>query len=102
YAARYVSRLLDLAERLKQRAPAASRYAPPWSTLQVGRIAGGVAHNVIAGHCAVDWEMRPVARADADFVKADIGDYVETVLKPAMRAVWAGADIVTTTIGEVQ
>ena len=101
YATRYITRLLDLREALKARAPAASRFTPPWTTLQVGRIAGGVAHNVIAGQCSVEWEVRPVQAGDADFVKRDIADYVDTVLKPAMHSVWPQADIVTRTIGEV-
>jgi acetylornithine deacetylase len=99
---RYVSRLLELGDRLKARAPEASRFDPPWTTLQVGRFTGGAARNVIAGHCAVEWEMRPVQKGDADFVKRDIGAYVETVLKPAMKAVSPQADIVTHTIGEVE
>jgi acetylornithine deacetylase len=102
YAVRYVSRLLELGERLKTRAPAASRFDPPWTTLQVGRFNGGAARNVIAGACTVEWEMRPVQKSDADFVKADIGAYVETVLKPAMQAVAPQAAIVTHTIGEVE
>ncbi|TWH01232.1 acetylornithine deacetylase [Mesorhizobium sp. J18] len=101
YAVRYVSRLMALAEDLKARAPANSRFQPPWSTLQIGRIAGGVAHNVIAGQCTVDWEMRPVQASDADYVKSDIFAYVENELKPAMKAVHADADIVTHVIGEV-
>lgn len=101
YAARYIGRLLDLREALVARAPARSRFTPPWTTLQVGRIAGGVAHNVIAGHCAVDWEMRPVQRGDADFVKEEVGAYVERELRPAMRAVSPNADIVTHTVGEI-
>ena len=101
YATRYITRLLDLRESLKARAPAGSRFTPPWTTLQVGRIAGGVAHNVIAGQCSVEWEMRPVQAGDADFVKRDIGTYVDTVLRPAMHSVSPQADIVTRTIGEV-
>src|SRR5690606_15083775 len=65
YAARYVARLLDLGEQLKSRAPAGSRFEPPWTTLQVGRMAGGAARNMIAGSCEVEWEMRPVQKADA-------------------------------------
>jgi acetylornithine deacetylase len=102
YAVRYVSRLLDIGERLKPRAPADSRFDPPWTTVQVGKLAGGAARNIIAGHCCVEWEMRPVQPADADFVKDDIGAYVDTVLRPAMKAVSAQADIVTRTIGEVE
>ena len=102
YATRYVSRLLELGERLKERAPAGSRFDPPWTTVQVGRMAGGAARNVIAGSCSVEWEMRPVAREDAAFVKRDLGGYVENILLPAMRAVSPACGIVTHTIGEVE
>ncbi len=102
YAARYIARLLDLGEQLKSRVPAASRFDPPWSTVQVGHIHGGAARNVIAGQCTVEWEMRPVQKSDADLVKADLGAYVDTVLRPAMQAVSPAADVVTRTIGEVE
>jgi len=102
YAARYINRLLDLGEALKPRAPAGSRFDPPWSTLQVGCIHGGAARNIIAGHCSVEWEMRPVQQSDADFVRDGIARHVDTVLRPAMRAVSPAADIVTLTVGEVE
>lgn len=102
YAVRYVSRLMRLADALKERAPAGSRFQPPWSTVQVGLMAGGVARNVIPGQCIVDWEMRPVQGGDADFVKDDLLNYVDTVLRPAMKAVHANADILTHVIGEVE
>ncbi len=100
YAVRYVARLLDLKERLKARAPADSRFDPPWTTINTGALVGGVAHNVIPGKARVDWEMRPVQHGDADFVKADLRDYCRHTLLPAMRAVMPDADIVTETIGE--
>jgi acetylornithine deacetylase len=46
--------------------------------------------------------MRPVQKGDADFVKTDMGAFVDTVLRPAMKAVSPQADIVTHTIGEVE
>lgn len=100
YAVRYVGRLLDLKERLKTRA-AASRFDPPWTTINTGALAGGVVHNVIPGKARVDWEMRPVQPGDADFVKADLHDFCTRHLLPEMRRVSAGADIVTEVIGEV-
>jgi acetylornithine deacetylase len=102
YATRYISRLLELAEEIKAFAPEDSRFVPPWTTLQVGRIQGGMARNVVAGHCEVEWEMRTVQPSDADFVKNGLEAYVEDVLKPAMKRVSPGADITTTTIGEVE
>ena len=101
YAVRYVSRLLQLAEGMKDRAPPGSRFSPPWTTVQVGRLVGGAARNVIAGHCAVEWEMRPVQKTDAEFVKREIGLY-EDELRRRMKAISPAADVVTHTIGEVE
>jgi len=101
YAARYVGRLLELREALKPRAPATSRFDPPWTTINVGRIAGGVAQNVIAGKAEVDWEMRPVQTADAEFVKTALAEYVRDRLLPAMQAVHPAATIEMETLGEV-
>lgn len=102
YATRYVLRLLEIGEKLKMRAPAGSRFDPPWTTVQVGRMSGGTARNVIAGACAVEWEMRPVSQGDAAYVKNGLADYVDTVLLPAMRAVAPQSGIVTHVIGEVE
>lgn len=101
YAARYVAKLLDLREALKTRAPVHSAFDPPWTTINVGRISGGVAHNVIVGKADVDWEMRPVQTSDADFVKGALSDYTETKLLPAMQAVHPDASITLETIAEV-
>ncbi|QFT61473.1 acetylornithine deacetylase [Roseivivax sp. THAF30] len=101
YAVLYVTRLLLLADQLRGRAPETSKFDPPWTTINIGRLAGGHAHNVIPGWAEVQWEMRPVQGSDAAFVKDDIRAYVERDLLPAMREVHPDADIVTEVIGEV-
>lgn len=101
YAARYVSELLSLRGELMLRAPGNSRFEPPWTTLNVGRIQGGVAHNVIAGKAEVDWEMRPVQDGDSDFVKARLDRLVSQELLPMMQAIHPDSDIVTEVVGEV-
>lgn len=101
YAVRYITRLLEIGETLRTRAPANSRFDPPWSTIQIGRMAGGVARNIIAGSCAVEWEVRPVNAADLSFARGQIEDYVTSELLPRMHAVSTNATILTETIGEV-
>ena len=101
YAVRYAGRLLELRQELLARRPPGSRFEPPESTVQLGGMRGGVAHNVIADHCELDWEVRPVVEADIDFVKREIAAYVAGTLLPAMRAVHAEASIETEVIGEV-
>ncbi len=101
YAARYVARLLELRTELKARVPKSSRFEPPWTTLNVGALNGGVAHNVIASRAQVDWEMRPVQPEDATFVKDDLSSLCRDKLLPAMRAIYPEAAIRLETIGEV-
>ncbi len=101
YAARYVSRLLDLKAKLTTMAPETSRFEPPWTTINVGAIHGGSVHNVIAPKAQVDWEMRPVQASDATFVKEALKAYCEDELLPAMRKVYPDAQIDTEVIGEV-
>ncbi|HEY9039273.1 MAG TPA: acetylornithine deacetylase [Roseovarius sp.] len=102
YAARFVARLLDLKDTLRSRAPANSRFDPPWTTINTGALIGGVAHNVIPSTAQVDWEMRPVQQSDFALVKEDLHRYCTDILLPAMRAVCPEAAIHTETIGEVE
>lgn len=101
YAVRYVNHLLGLKDALRTRAPGNSPFDPPWTTVNVGALVGGVAHNVIAPSAEVDWEMRPVQPGDVQFVKDSLHQYCETELLPRMRAVHPGAFITTEVIGEV-
>lgn len=101
YATRYIARLMALGDELRRNAAPASRFTPPCTTVQVGRIDGGVARNVIASRCAIEWEMRPVSRRDADHVKSSLAAYCTDELLPAMRQVAPEADISTAVIGEV-
>jgi len=103
YAAKFMTRLLELGEEMKGRAGEDSaRFSPPWTTVQAGRIEGGLARNVIARHCNVEWEMRPVRVEDGRIVKQALETYCRETLLPQMRAVSPDADIVTQVIGEVE
>ena len=101
YAAQYVARLLLLKDKLRGMAPKDSLFDPPWTTINVGALHGGSAHNVIAPKAQIDWEMRPVTAADARFVKEDLRAFCNEVLLPAMQSVHPEAAITTEVIGEV-
>ena len=101
YATRYVTRLLELRHELKARAPEGGRFDPPETTINIGGIHGGVAHNVIVGKARVDWEMRPVVAEDAAHVKGAMRRYTDEVLLPAMRSVAPEAEIRVDGMGEV-
>jgi len=101
YASRYIGKLLEIRDKLKERAPKDCIFNPPYSTLSVGGIAGGIAHNVIADKCKVEWETRPVVKDDGDFVNKIIDDYAENILLPEMKETFKDAYIKKEVIGEV-
>lgn len=102
YAVRYAARLMALRDDLRTRAPAGSPFEPPWTTVNIGRLSGGVVHNVIANRAELDWEMRPVQPGDADFVKSRLANYADRDLLPAMRRVSPDAGIELRTVGEIE
>ena len=101
YAAMYVNKLIHLREELKKRQPKNSIFNPPYSTLQVGGIFGGIAHNVIADKCYVNWETRPVIKEDAEYLNVELNKYVENFLLPEMRKVYSKSSIKKKIIGEI-
>ena len=101
YATRFVNKLLGVRDELKKREPKNSVFTPPYTTLGVGRIKGGLARNVIADQCVVDWELRPVVPEDGVYVNKTMDAYVKDVLLPDMKKVYPKADIKKEIIGEI-
>ena len=101
YASKYVNKLIELREKLKSRAPKDSIFDPPHSTLSIGGVFGGIAHNVIADKCYVNWETRPVVKEDGVFLNQEIDKYANEVLLPEMKKVFSNASIEKDIIGEI-
>ncbi len=101
YASRYVNKLLEIRKELIKRAPKDCIFDPPHSTLSIGGISGGIAHNVIADKCKVEWETRPVNKSDADFVTNEIDKFVDEELLPNMKKIFPDSFIKKEIIGEV-
>ena len=101
YAARYVNKLIELRQKLKDREPKDSIFDPPYSTLQIGGIFGGIAHNVIADKCYINWETRPVVKEDGIFLNTELDKYANEVLLPEMKNVFSKSLIKKEIIGEI-
>jgi len=101
YAARYVNKLIELRQKLKDRTPKSSIFDPPYSTLQIGGIFGGIAHNVIADKCHVNWETRPVVKEDGIFLNSELDKYANEILLPEMKKKFPASSIKKKIIGEI-
>ncbi len=101
YAVKFVNKLLELRKILKSKAPKDSIFKPPYTTLQIGGISGGIARNVIADKCKVDWELRPIVKKDGEFVNYEIDKFVNEQLLPEMKKVYPKSSIKKEIIGEI-
>lgn len=94
-AARIVGHIYGLAEALTAPEHCHADFEPPYTTVNIGRIDGGTARNIIARQCRFDWEIRPVPGTDPDAVKAAVDDFIAGSVLPAMRERFAGATVET-------
>jgi acetylornithine deacetylase len=101
YAARYVNKLIELRQKLKDKTPKDSIFDPPYSTLQIGGIFGGIAHNVIADKCYINWETRPVVKEDGIFLNLELDKFANEILLPEMKKVFPNSSIKKEVIGEI-
>tara|TARA_B100001027_G_scaffold25108_1_gene14873 strand:+ start:22600 stop:23781 length:1182 start_codon:yes stop_codon:yes gene_type:complete len=100
YASKYVNRLMTLRNDLISREPKNSVFTPPYSTLSIGGIFGGIAHNVIADKCHVNWETRPVNKEDGIYLNNEIEIYAKELLLE-MKKRYPNASIKKEVIGEI-
>ena len=101
YASKFIQKLLEIREFLKKNPPKNSIFNPPYTTLQIGGISGGIARNVIADKCNVDWELRPVVKKDGEFVNDEIEKFIKDKLLPEMRKIYPNSKIEKEIIGEI-
>ena len=100
YASKYVNKLMSLRNELMNREPKNSIFTPPYSTLSIGGIFGGIAHNVIADKCHVNWETRPINKEDGVYLNNEIDKYA-TELLTEMKKKYPNAAIKKKIIGEI-
>ena len=65
------------------------------------QVFGGIAHNVIADKCHVNWETRPVVKEDAIFLNSELDKYVNESLLPEMKKIYPKSSINKEIIGEI-
>jgi acetylornithine deacetylase len=94
-AARLIGFLSDLAEEKRAQAPADSRFEPPFTSFNVGTIAGGTAQNIVPRHCSFTWEYRELPGDDGAAILERFTRFAEDQVLPGLRANAPEAAIVT-------
>jgi len=101
YAIEYSNKLMEIKNELKNRKVEKNLFSPPYTTLQIGKISGGIGANVIADKCYLEWEVRPINKNDGDFVTKKIDDYSKNILLPKIRKNNPKGNIEKEIVGEV-
>ncbi len=91
-AAQLIGELARMEEELAER-PRDLRFDPPYATLQVTRIEGGEASNIVPTHCWFGWEVRALPGVDPAALERRFKRFAEERCLPAMRLKAPEADI---------
>jgi acetylornithine deacetylase len=100
-AAEIIAEIGRLAAECRAEARPESRFDPPYTSFNIGSIAGGAAVNIIARDCAFEWEFRAIPGEDGAALQQRIEHFVMADLLPRMRAGHADATVETETMALV-
>jgi len=93
-AADIVSEIGRLAREYEE-GPLDPRFTPPYSTLHVGMIQGGTAHNILARECSFHWEFRGLPGVTTASALAKVQAFVDAVALPRLTRFVDGPTITT-------
>ncbi len=100
YAGRLMEELGKIETELKA-APIDDRFDPPFATLQITKIEGGTASNIVPVNCTFGFEIRALPGLDIDAITSRLTHFIETECLPEMRGVAPEADITLAVTNQV-
>lgn len=100
YAARLIAELERIEAELMQ-TTRNERFDPPYATLQVTRLEGGTASNIIPVSCRFGFEVRALPGLDAQGIEQRLRRFAEAECLPQMRRVAPEASIAITRVNAV-
>lgn len=96
-AGRLIARLAEMAEAEKSPDKLHHAFVPPYSTIHVGMVQGGLAPSIIARHCTFCWDIRTVPGTNSQDIFNTFEQWVRSDILPEMQAIWPRSSILTTT-----
>lgn len=85
YAAQIVTFIDDIQQEMRGRPALVEGFEPPYATVHVGRIKGGVAANITPNYCEIEWDYRPIPGSDEDEIYNRYCDFIEENIIAKMR-----------------
>ena len=100
-AAKLALHLEALASSLRHRQDLDDRFQPPYTSLSIGKLAGGIAFNTVPDHASLIWETRGLPNAKADDLVDSLHAFAESSILPALRRQTPAAAVTTTKLIDV-
>lgn len=100
YAARIIVFLQQLAQKIQQEHAQDAAFDVPFSTINVGRIRGGTAVNIVPSECEVQFDFRNLPTLSADVLETPLKAFLAQLVSE-MQAVQINTDIVLTQLAQV-
>jgi len=101
-AARLVTYLEELQQELVDNAAPDCLFDPPYTTIDLGKINGGTANNIIPEFTNVDWGMRILPGDDGPEIEQRVRDFIEREIEPGLKQVEAGMATVVFGPGSIE
>lgn len=87
HAARIINFIESLQDRLKQSSDPSNGFVPHYTTVDLGVIRGGTAHNIIPAQCEFSWGFRNIPGDDTHALAQEVFDFVERQVEPQLKAI---------------
>ena len=87
YAARILTFIEKLRERIKAEGDPTNGFNPYYTTVDCGVINGGTARNIIPAVCEFSWGFRNVPGDDTHAFAQEVFDYIEKEIEPELKAI---------------
>ena len=85
-AAELIHFISGISDEMKVKGDPTGRFDPPYTSVHVGPIEGGMALNIIPKDCSFQWEFRSLPGQDTDEILNRVNAFAQTLL-PKMHAV---------------
>jgi acetylornithine deacetylase len=102
YAARFVTRLTELAEERRRNGPFNDRFEPPYTTFGINVIGGGTARNIVPRETLLQWDVRCIPGDTPQEIVAAMDAFAAAELLPEMRRRHPGASIESRIVNDVR
>ena len=100
-AAKLALHLETLADDLRQGHDLDGRFQPPYTSLSIGKLGGGIAFNTVPDRASLIWETRGLPNANADDLVANLHAFAESSVLPALRRQTPAASVTTAKLIDV-